>query len=348
MDPERGTGGQRPRVGLVLGAGGVLGAAWMTGALPALQEHLPVPINDVDLMVGTSAGSVVAAALRCGVDIDEMVAYQRGEAVGVLRDVGMGAVEDGPLPPIPRLRVGSLRLVRTGLLTPHRVHPWVSASAFLPHGRGRHVALRSMVHALHSHAHRPAAPHDPEPAGSPPHWVNAKTWIVAVDYDSGRRVIFGRDGAPLVQLPDAVIASCSIPGWYEPVVIDGRRYVDGGVRSATSLGVMAEAGVDEVYVLAPMASVEADRPRKPHERVERRLRWLFTLALMREANALRSLGIKVTVITPGPEDLAVMGANLMNPRRRMAVLDTSLRTSATALARTETSDDFAGGEPKVA
>jgi NTE family protein len=321
----------------------------MTGALPALQERLPVPINDVDLMVGTSAGSVVAAALRCGVDIDEMVAYQRGEAAGMLRDVGMGVVEDGPLPPIPRLRVGSLRLMRTGLLAPHRVHPWVSASAFLPHGRGRHVALRSMVHALHSYAHGSTAPHDTEPpAPAAPHWVRAKTWIVAVDYDSGRRVIFGRDGAPLVRLADAVVASCSIPGWYEPVVIDGRRYVDGGVRSATSLGIMARAGVDEVYVLAPMASLETDRTRKPHERVERRLRWLFTLALLREANALRSLGIKVTVITPGPEDLAVMGANLMNPRRRMAVLETSLRTSAAALARTETGGYLVGGEPKVA
>ena len=353
MDPERGTGGNRPRVGLVLGAGGVLGAAWMTGALPALQERLPCAINDVDLVVGTSAGSVVAAALRCGVDIDEMVAYQRGEAVGVLRDLGVAAVEDGPLPPLPRLRVGSPRLMRTSLLAPHRVHPWVGASAWLPHGRGRHVALRSMVHALHNHAHGhaaplAAAPLAAAPPGLPPHWVNAKTWIVAVDYDTGRRVIFGRDGAPLVPLPDAVVASCSIPGWYEPVVLDGRRYVDGGVRSATSLGIVARAGVDEVYVLAPMASVEADRPLKPHQRVERRLRWLFTLALMREANALRSRGIRVTVITPGPEDLAVMGVNLMDPRRRTAVLDTSLRTSAAALARMEPDEYLAGGEPKVA
>src|SRR6266446_610462 len=75
-------GRSRPRVGLVLGAGGVLGAAWMTGALPALQERLPRPIGDLDLIVGTSAGSVLAAALRCGIGIDEMVAHQRGEAVG--------------------------------------------------------------------------------------------------------------------------------------------------------------------------------------------------------------------------------------------------------------------------
>ncbi len=97
-----------------------------------------------------------------------------------------------------------------------------------------------------------------------------------------------------------------------------------------------------------MASVEADRPRKPHQRVERRLRWLFTLALMREANALRSLGIRVTVITPGPEDLAVIGVNPMDPRRRTAVLETSLRTSAAALARMETGGYLAGAAPKVA
>jgi NTE family protein len=348
MDPEQGTGGYRPRIGLVLGAGGVLGAAWMTGVLPALQKRLPCAINEVDLIVGTSAGSVVAAAVRCGLGVDEMVAYNRGAAVGVLADVGLAPVEEGPLPPLPRLRLGSPRLMGASLLTPHRVHPLVGASAWLPHGRGRHVALRSMVHTLHTHAHRHAAvqesvPQEPMPQESVPHWVNGQTWIVAVDYDSGRRVIFGRDGAPRVRLADAVVASCSIPGWYEPVVIDGRRYVDGGVRSATSLGAVARAGVDEVYVLAPMASLKSDRPRNPLERAERRLRRLFTRALLRDVNSLRSLGVRVTVVTPGPEDLAVMGANLMDPRRRITVLETSLRTSAAALASPEHGDYLTGG-----
>ena len=54
------------------------------------------------------------------------------------------------------------------------------------------------------------------PAGPAPLWVDGATWIVAVDYDSGRRVVFGRGGAPAVPLPDAVVASCSIPGWYRP------------------------------------------------------------------------------------------------------------------------------------
>ena len=162
--------------------------------------------------------------------------------------------------------------------------------------------------------------------------MDGHTWIVAVDYDTGRRVVFGRPGAPPARLADAVVASCSIPGWYEPAVIGGRRYVDGGVRSPTSLGLLARAGVDEVYLLAPMASVQADRTRKPHERLERRLRQLITLAMLREVRMLQSTGIRVTVLTPGPEDLAVMGVNLMDPRRRTAVLETSLRTSAAALA----------------
>jgi NTE family protein len=330
VGPETVPGRTGPRVGLVLGAGGVLGAAWMTGALPAVQERLPCPLTAVDLIVGTSAGSVLAAALRCGTSIDEMIAHQRGEAVGVLADAGVGDVADGPWPPPPALRVGSPRLLMTSLLMPHRVHPGVGASAWVLRGRGSHRALREMVHALHAHAYGHAVPD-----GSSASWVGGgRTWIVAVDYDRGRRVFFGRPGAPRAALPDAVVASCSIPGWYEPAVIGGRRYVDGGVRSPTSLGALARAGVDEIVVLAPMASTAPGRlPRNPLERLERRLRALITMALLREVRALRSAGIRVTLLTPGPEDLAVMGVNLMDPRRRRMVLETSLTTSADALAR---------------
>jgi len=96
-------GRSRPRVGLVLGAGGVLGAAWMTGALPALQERLPCPLGEVDLITGTSAGSVIAAALRCGIGIDEMIAHQRGEAVGPLGGSAVDRLTGGPWPPAPQL-----------------------------------------------------------------------------------------------------------------------------------------------------------------------------------------------------------------------------------------------------
>ena len=94
----------RERVGLVLGAGGVVGAAWMTGALQAVQDRLPRAINDIDLIVGTSAGSVLAAALRCGVSLDEMIALQRGDEVRWLREAGVGDLDEGPLPPRPQWR----------------------------------------------------------------------------------------------------------------------------------------------------------------------------------------------------------------------------------------------------
>ena len=308
----------RPRRALVLGAGGVLGAAWMTGALSAAQDVLQAPLGDVDLMLGTSAGSVLVAALRCGVSIDEMVAHQRGEPIGALAEIG--EVNGGPWPRPPRLKFGSPRLMASALRAPHRIHPTVTASAWLPVGRESHAGLHSMVHLLHSRAAAGA---------TAPHWVKGgQTWVVAVDYDTGERVVFGRPGAPPARLADAVVASCSVPGWYEPVLIDGRRYVDGGVRSATSLGLVARERIDEVCVLAPMASLVADRRYAPHLRIERRVRQLFTFVLLRDVKALRAAGIKVTVLTPGPEDLAVMGVNLMDPRRRQAVLETSLRTSS--------------------
>lgn len=327
---ERDQGG-RNRVGLVLGAGGVVGAAWMTGALQAVQDRLRCQLSDMDLIVGTSAGSVLAAALRCGVSIEQMSALQRGDPVRELRDAGVRDLDDGPLPPRPQLRAGSPRLMLATLLTPHRVHPGVGASAWLPLGRARHEALRTTVEAMQQRAGHASTG-----------WADGRTWIAAVDYDSGQRVMFGDAGAPPASLADAVVASCSIPGWYAPVVIGGHRYVDGGVRSTTSLSTLAGTGLSEVYVLAPMASIEPDRPVKRTERLERRLRRLITRSLLREAQQLRDQGTQVTLLTPGREDLAAMGVNLMDPRRREPTLATSLRTSAAALAAS------AASQPRVA
>ena len=312
----------------MLGAGGVLGAAWMTGALARLQDRLPCPVVDVDVIIGTSAGSVLAAAVRCHAPFEEMMAWQRGQATGILTESAALAAQDGPLPPLPRWGFGSLSLARAALLAPHRVPPWVGASAWLPRGRGQHAALRALVGALHLRHHQHAAP-----GAAAPHWVSGHTWLSAVDYDTGQRVLFGQEGAPHASLTEAVVASCSIPGWYEPTIIGGRRYVDGGVRSSTSLGVLGGTDVQDIYVLAPMASTETDHPLQPHLRMERRLRQVITRALLRQAKALGTEGKRVTVLTPGPRDLAAMGINLMDPRRRETVLELSLRTSADALGR---------------
>jgi NTE family protein len=204
----------------------------------------------------------------------------------------------------------------------------VGAKAWLPRGRGRHAALRSVVSALHRRHHQQASG-----GGPPPDWVDGRTWVAAVDYDTGQRVLFGQEGAPGASLPEAVVASCSIPGWYEPTVIGGRRYVDGGVRSATSLDVLRGTDVRDVYVLAPTASTEPGLPLLPYLWWERRLRQVITYGLLRQAQALCAQGKRVTVLTPGPKDLAAMGINLMDRRRSEAVLDLSLRTSADALRK---------------
>jgi NTE family protein len=298
----------------------------MTGSLARLQDRLPHPAADADLIVGTSAGSVLAAALRCGATIEEMAAWQRGDAVSLGESAALPG-QDGPLPPLPRLGFGSVPLAVAALLKPCQVPPWVGATAWLPPGRGQHAAVRSLITALLERHDQ-----DLRPDPMSPRWPAGRTWIAAMDYDTGKRILFGRDGAPSAPLPEAVAASCSIPGWYQPVVIGGRRYIDGGVRCPTSLSALSDTDVDDIYVLAPMASTEPDHPLAPHLRVERRLRHLFTRTLLRQAKMLAAQGKQVTILTPGPCDLAVMGANLMNHKRGEAVLETSFRTSAATLA----------------
>lgn len=209
-------------------------------------------------------------------------------------------------------------MLATAALAPHSVHPRVLASALLPEGRSEHRTLREYVRAL---------------AGDDPgRWPRRHTWVVGVDYESGRRIVFGRDGSPPAALPDAVVASCSIPGWYRPAVIDGRRYVDGGVRSITSVDLLRSEPYDEVYVLAPMASSRTDRPWRPAARAERVVRQLLAVELGREVAKVARTGARVTVVTPGPADLDVIGANLMDGRRRAEVLRTAQSTIPAALA----------------
>lgn len=324
------------RIGLVLGAGGILGSAWMTGTLAALAERLDRPLGELDLVLGTSAGSVLGAALRCGMTVDELIAHQRGATPAeIAPDLVTGADElpdistidresgDG-LPPLPRPWIGSPRLLAAAMAHPGRINPMVAASGLLPEGRGRMASLIRMVAALQTRL-----------GVTTDGWVpGAPLWVVAVDYDTGRRTVFGRAGGPRSTVGEAVLASCSIPGWFAPQVIGGHRYVDGGVASATSLGLLARPGapeLDEVYVLAPLASYAYDRPRDPLAGMERGVRCLLTRCLDVEVRAVRATGMPVTVLTPGPADLFAMGGNLMDPRRRGQVLDTALATSAAAL-----------------
>lgn len=312
-----------PRIGLVLGAGGILGSSWMVGALAALSGRIGRPLGDVELIVGTSAGSILAAALRAGMTVDELVAHQRGEPIDGVPDMRFIERETGDgLPPLPYPWIGSPRLLARAVLPPWRVRPLIAASSVLPLGRGQ---LNSVISLMDGIQGRLGVTRD--------YWVpGPPLWVCAVDYDTGRRVVFGREGGPPSTLADAVLASCAIPGWLAPRTIGGRRYIDGGLASVTSLDLLAKGEpLDEVYVLAPMASYSYDNPLDPLARAERSARRLITYWLDREVRAARATGMKVQVITPGPEDLAAIGFNVMNPRRRSRVLETSLRTSGTCI-----------------
>jgi NTE family protein len=306
------------RRGLVLGAGGVLGASWTIGALAALQEQLDWDPRDADVLVGTSAGSVLASALGNGVGVSSLVDHQRGVVSddGPTLDYDPHTDGGGSLPPLPRPGIGSARGVLRTALRPHRVPPMAALSTVLPQGRGSLEPVGRLVDAVC-------------PRGA---WAaHHATWIVAMDYESGRRVVFGRDGAPHAGLRDAVQASCAIPGWYAPVRIGGRRYVDGGACSPTSVDVVRPLQLDEVVVLSPMTSLTYDSPTTVAGRLERRLRRLSTRRVVRELKKVAATGTRVVFLGPTSEDLDVIGANLMDPRRRQRVLDTSLRTSAAAL-----------------
>ncbi|HEY5031547.1 MAG TPA: patatin-like phospholipase family protein [Actinomycetes bacterium] len=310
------------RRGLVLGAGGVLGAAWTIGALCALEETEGFDVQTCDVIIGTSAGSVLASLLAAGVRPGDLrddllgLPVADGPLAGYSYDHERGT--GGALPSRPRPGLGSTRLLLHSVRHPLSVTPMAALSSLLPTGRGSLWSVRNLIEAV-----TPPGDWSPHP----------ELWIVAMDYDSGRRVAFGREGAPPAALADAVVASCSIPAWYAPVKIGGRRYIDGGTCSATSVDLLATRGLDEVYVLAPMASVEYDDPTSVAGKVERGFRRTVTRRMVREAGKVRSTGTQVTMIGPGRDDLEAIGANMMDPARRQRVLETSLRTSAEALRR---------------
>jgi NTE family protein len=300
---------------LVLGAGGVLGAAWTIGALRALELEHGIDPRTVEIVIGTSAGSVLAALISSGLGTESLLNHQRGIEVEGELQVDFDYDGEGALPPRPRLRMGSRQIIARAVRDPRHVRLIPTLSALAPQGRGSIGTVGALVDSV-------AAPDWPK---------RPRTWIVALDYRTGLRVPFGKAGAPPARLADAVMASCAIPGWYAPIEIGGRPYVDGGAWSSTSMDLLAGHHLDEVYCLAPMAYLESDEPRSVIGRLERRVRRAVTRRMLQEAEQVRAAGTKVTMLAPVADDLRAIGVNMMDSRRRELVLETSLRTSAASL-----------------
>jgi NTE family protein len=225
------------RRALVLGGGGVTGIAWEWGILAGLAEA-GVDLSDADLVVGTSAGSVVGAQVATGLDPQERYEVQlrppEGEVAAVLgRGVWLriGLAMIGP-PGGQKFRARLGRMALAAQTVPEQTRIDV-------------ISSRLPVHE----------------------WPQRRLLITAVDAHSGEFRAFDRDsGVTLVQ---AVAASCAVPLVWPPVTIDGHRYMDGGTRSGTNADLAA--GYDRIVVLAPLtrgfgpllsarAQVEALRP----------------------------------------------------------------------------------------
>ena len=170
------------------------------------------------------------------------------------------------------------------------------------------------------------------PKGWSPH---PNLWLVATDYGTGERVVFGREGSPRADLADAVAASCAVPSFYSPVEIGRRLYIDGGVNSVSHLDLLAGQGLDLVICLNPMSSRYQPRGFRPLPRLQALLRSGAGRRLGHEARLVREGGAKVALIQPTVPDLKLMGTNWLSGRRRHEVIEQAIETVSDQLRTPE-------------
>ena len=293
------------RIGLVLGAGGTVGQAYQAGVLAALEHDFGWDPRSADVIVGTSAGSVTGTLLRLGVPAHDLASWAV-EAPLSVESSAFQSLLDGGKPQFPpfhvRHWVRPWRLPSPQLLARLARRPWafrlsVAAMTLMPTGR---------VDLL-EHTGRLAI-------GEPDTWPDG-LFVVAARRRDGRRVVFGRDGSPAASIPQAVAASCAIPGYFAPAAIRGTEYIDGGVHSPTNADVLRRERLDLVIAVSPMSAAGGLR-----RTADALLRLAAHRRLERELRLLRAAGASVVRIEPGPHTLAAMGVNMMAADRADGVV----------------------------
>lgn len=206
---------------LVLGGGGIAGTAWMTGLLAGLAES-GEDLTGADLVIGTSAGAVVAAQLGSGLPLPELLARQR--------DPAWQAGEPHAELDLRKLGAG-VRKQLSGATTREQVLRALGQYALAaptPPEADRLAVIRARL--------------------ADARWPDRPVRLTAVDCETGELTVFDRDcGAPLAAV---VAASCAVPGVWPPVAIGGRRYMDGGVRSSDNADLAA--GYGQITVISPL------------------------------------------------------------------------------------------------
>ena len=286
------------RIGLVLGAGGVVGGAFHEGVLRAISDATGWDPRDAAIIVGTSAGSHVGAMLRGGRSTRGNGALGRttpAEAAAARRRFG-------PASP---------GMVLRGLTRPGTVRVGAMLAGMLPAGQTSFAGAAAHIDRLHRGG-----------------WPDQPLWLPAVRLRDGARVVFGRDDAPPATVGQAVAASCAVPGYFSPITIEGERYIDGGVHSATNADLVAGEDLDLVLVSSPMGAARGAMSVAAHLQGRGYMR--FRLAA--EARAVRRSGIDLVAFSPTAEDLPVMGWNAMSGARRNEIVE---RAYASATRRLE-------------
>jgi len=255
---------------LVLGGGGVAGVAWELGILIGLHDS-GVDVRGADLIVGTSAGSVVGAQITSGTDLESLFAAQlipveqskermvTFDTAQMMEAFGQAIAGAGADIKAMRARIGAYALAA----------PTISEAE-------RRVIIETRL---------------PDRT-----WPQQRLLIVAVDTESGEEYIMDRGSG--VALVDAVGASCAVPGIWPPVTIAGRRYMDGGMRSATNADLAR--GYDRILILNPLGA-NAD---------------YFGGGASAEAAALEREGSQVLVIGPDAASASAIGLNPLDPATR--------------------------------
>jgi NTE family protein len=284
------------KIALVLGAGGVTGMAYHAAALAAIENDLGWDPRRADLIVGTSAGSVVGTLLRRGLSALDLAAVSvGGSAEDVPPELLTYLTNPPELPsvgPSNFLRVPRLpdrQLIARSLLRAWRIDPVEALVAMLPDGR---LNLRDYVDDL-----------DQVLGGG---WPDDDLWLCALRQRDHRRVVFGRDGFP--SLADAVAASCCVPAFFAPVEIDGASYLDGGVRSPTNADLVRRRDdIDLAIIVSPMSGRHLRRPGMSNA-----MRRHAGSKLRFEREILRRAAIPSIVIEPDAPVIDAFGTDFMS------------------------------------
>ena len=283
-------------VALVLGGGGAAGNAWEIGVIAGLAEAGLDLTQAADLVIGTSAGATTAAQVRSGIPPAELLA----------------AVLAGPAQPASqnRERLPSLPMA-TVFERMRAIGAAATSAADLQRAMGAFgLESDSILEPGAEQRRAVVAARLPRPD-----WPDRPMIVVALDAHTGELAAFDRDSG--VGLADAVTASTALPGLVPTVAINGRRYIDGGVRSTDNADLAS--GYANVVVLSPLGGRSQAAPERgagPAGQFEG-LRRLPGADLASQVDALRKQGSRVEVITPDAGSRAAMGTNQMDPATRI-------------------------------